>query len=211
MNEPIKHEGMGEQIVLAKKTVFQTPADTRMGIFFIQKGLLRFSRLNEDGKSFTVGLLGPGAVFGEIEEMVLGSRAVYIEAMQKTTLTHWSATRMVEMLQACPPDLKEMMFQLSKRLAEQEERMEKLALESVRDRVLHLLVQLCQRFGKVEEPFWKLTVSLSHQEIANMVGATRETVSLALASLVDEGMVLVSRMSIAVHASRMVDKKRECK
>nr|WP_255438336.1 helix-turn-helix domain-containing protein [Brevibacillus sp. AG162] len=49
----------------------------------------------------------------------------------------------------------------------------------------------------------------AHQEIANMVGATRETVSLALASLVDEGIVLVSRMSIAVHASRMVDKIRE--
>ncbi|WJQ82930.1 cyclic nucleotide-binding domain-containing protein [Brevibacillus brevis] len=74
---------MSEQIVLAKKTVFQTPTDTRMGIFFIQKGLLRLSRLNEEGKSFTVGLLGPGAVFGEIEEMVLGSRAVYIEAYAK--------------------------------------------------------------------------------------------------------------------------------
>ncbi|MFS0557097.1 Crp/Fnr family transcriptional regulator [Brevibacillus sp. 179-C9.3 HS] len=204
MKEWIEPDQTGEQIVLAKKTVFKTPNDTRKGVFFIQKGLIRLSRLNEHGKAFTVGLLGPGAVFGETCEMALGARAVYIEAMQKTILTHWSANRMEELLQACPPSLKEVMYQLSKRLGEQEERMEKLALDSVRERVLHLLVQLCRRFGEVEEPFWKLTLSLSHQEIANMVGATRETVSLALASLVEEGIVLVSRMSIAVHASRMV-------
>lgn len=205
MNESSSALPWAEKIILPKNSLFQTPDDVKKGAFFLQSGLLRLFRLKEDGKAFTLGLLGAGDVFGELGSLSLGLRSVYIEAVQETTIWAGEEKLANELLGSCPPFLRQMISCMSERLIEQSERMERLALDPVRDRVLHLLIQMCTRFGREDGAYWKLTVPLSHQEIANMVGATRETVSVVLGHLAEERILLMSRLSFALHRSLLDD------
>lgn len=193
-----------KSIVVRKQHLFQTPDLPKTGVYVIAEGILRLYRIKEDGKIFTVGLLGEGDVFGNIDSLSFGgSRGVFIEALQETVLHTWDVEQMSGYFLHTPPVLKQMLTQMAERLDDLEQRMESLALDTVRERVLLLLVQMCSRFGCREGAYWRLTIPLSHQEIANMVGSSRETVSTTISQLAKEKLLCVSRMSIALHRSVM--------
>ncbi len=79
-----------------------------------------------------------------------------------------------------------------------------LALGNVRDKVLHLVINLAQKFGVMEEEYHKIDMPLSHQEIGNMIGSTRETVTVALNDLVKENIIKIGRMSVYVKLDQAV-------
>lgn len=201
MNERNGSPLWSESLMIPKNRLVQTPDEVRKGAYLIRSGLLRCFRLAENGKVFSLGLLGSGEVFGEWGELSLGARDMYIETVQDTSLLFWEEKAAAELLAKCPPLMQQMLVRLSERLLAREERLEKLAYDPVRDRVLHVLLQLCRQFGKEEGAYWKVSVPLSHQELANMVGATRETVSVALGHLVEEGVLRKSRLTFALHGS----------
>ncbi|WP_246000527.1 Crp/Fnr family transcriptional regulator [Brevibacillus panacihumi] len=199
-----------EVIVVPRQSLFQTPEVHRSGVYVIMKGILRFYRLKEDGKMFTVELLGEGDVFGHVDSLSFGTtRGIYIEALQDTILKIWgSSDHASNDFQHSPFVLRQMLARMAERLENLEQRMESLALDSVRERVLLLLVQMCSRFGYQEGTYWRLSIPLSHQEIANMVGSSRETVSATLSQLAKEKLLLASRLSIRLHSSVMAPAHR---
>jgi hypothetical protein len=74
--------------------------------------------------------------------------------------------------------------------------LEQLALHGLRQRVIHLLSTLSAKFGVIQDGYALIDLPLSHQEIANMLGASREAVSGLMGELAKEGVVKVSRMSV---------------
>ncbi len=69
---------------------------------------------------------------------------------------------------------------LSERLNEQNAMLEQLALGGIRDRVLFLLVKLSEQFGVAAGEYHRIDLPLTHRELANMIGATRESVTVVL-------------------------------
>ncbi|MFC5452575.1 Crp/Fnr family transcriptional regulator [Paenibacillus aestuarii] len=80
------------------------------------------------------------------------------------------------------------------------ELLEKLAIGNVEDRVLHLLLKLSEQFGTENDCFVKIDFPLTHQEIANMIGVTRESVTTILKDLSPKGIIRTGRMQISVHS-----------
>ncbi|REE88561.1 CRP/FNR family transcriptional regulator [Paenibacillus taihuensis] len=74
--------------------------------------------------------------------------------------------------------------------------MEQFVLHSLRRRVLHLLSTLSAQFGIIQDGYALIDLPLSHQEIANMLGASREAVSNLMSELAKEGIVKTSRLSV---------------
>ena len=74
--------------------------------------------------------------------------------------------------------------------------MEQLALHGLRKRVLHLLSTLGAKFGVNQDGYALIDLPLSHQEIANMIGASREAVSSVMSELAKEGVVKTSHLSV---------------
>jgi CRP/FNR family transcriptional regulator len=91
---------------------------------------------------------------------------------------------------------------LSTRLRELEDLLERLALASVRTRLLHLLVKLAERFGAPDGRLVRLEVELSHQDLADMVGCSRESVTLSLRELAEQGLVRTGRRRLWVDLER---------
>ena len=84
-----------------------------------------------------------------------------------------------------------------------ENRLRNIMFRSNRERVLSILVELVENYGKPQGGEWEIGLHLSHQEFASLIGATRETVTVALGHLQLEGLIRVNRRRITV-----VDRQR---
>jgi len=83
-----------------------------------------------------------------------------------------------------------------------ERRLRNLLFLSNRDRLTHLLLELAEEYGRRTNEGVELGVKLSHQELANVIGSTRETVTVVLGELQSEGLVKVGRRRIVLLNSK---------
>lgn len=190
---------------LPKGTLVQTPDLHRDGLFFVKAGKLRLYKINSEGKQFTVGILGNGNMFGEIDTFSFGTKGLYIETMEETLICSVLKEHFENFLLKRPELAMKFLKEFSNMLRERDELLEKLALGDVRDRVLHLLLKLADQFGIDDDEFVKIDLPLTHQEVANMIGATRESVTVILNELVKEGVLQTGRKTISIEVNKARD------
>jgi len=171
-------------------------------LYLVKRGYVRLYRVTPEGRQLTVSLVGPGNVFGELEGLSTGTRHSFAEALTDVLLCVLRDADLERLMRAYPEVAVRMVRVLSGRLRELEDLLEELALSSVRTRLLHLLVKLAETFGSAEGPFRRLNVGLSHQDLADMVGCSRETVTLTLRELARGGLVRTARRRVWVDAER---------
>ncbi|WP_141725790.1 Crp/Fnr family transcriptional regulator, partial [Staphylococcus aureus] len=78
---------------------------------------------------------------------------------------------------------------LSTKLKEMYETGQEIALDNVKDRIIALLIKLSSKFGQEDDEWKTINVKITHQDIATMIGSTRETVSILMGELKKEGIV----------------------
>jgi CRP/FNR family transcriptional regulator len=202
MEDLMEIERMAPMTRLKKGELIQTPDTFREGLYFLKEGKLKLYKINLEGKQFIVSILGAGNVFGEIDSFSLGTRDTFIETMEDTILCSLGKEIFEQFLIERPHLAVKMMKELSALLQERDAQLTQMALGDVRKKVLHLLVKLGQKFGIPEDAFHKIDMALTHQEIANMIGSTRETVTVTLNELAKLEMIKTGRMSIHVDLNR---------
>jgi CRP-like cAMP-binding protein len=206
MEDLIWLEKMAPMSTLKKNTLIQAPDTFREGLYLLKEGKLRIYKINSEGKQFTLGILGNGNVFGEIDSLSLGTRDVYIETIEDTILCSLAKDQFEKFLVDRPQLIMKFLKALSERLNERDSMLEQLALGGIRDRVLHLLLKLSEQFGVIEGgEYHKIDLPLTHQELANMLGVTRESVTVVLNELVKEDIIRTGRKSIHVRRDKVKD------
>ena len=90
-----------------------------------------------------------------------------------------------------------------------ERRLKSLLFRSNRERLVHLLLELADKYGRRGPEGVELSIKLSHQELASIIGSTRETVTVVLGELQNEGRVIIRRRQIVLtqmdELGRMID------
>jgi CRP-like cAMP-binding protein len=79
-----------------------------------------------------------------------------------------------------------------------EKRLRNLLFRSNRERVIHLLLELCEKYGQMTDDGIALNIRLSHQEMACIIGSTRETVTVVLGQLQKENFLRISRRRVII-------------
>lgn len=203
MEELQEIEKMTPMTMIKRGELIQSPDTFREGLYLLKEGKLKLYKINPEGKQFIVSILGSGNVFGEIDSFSLGTRDTFIETMDETMLCSLGKEQFEQFLVDRPHLTVKIMKELSRLLQERDAMLSQLALGNVRDRILHLLKTLAQKFGVLEDEFHKIDIPLSHQEIANMIGSTRETVTVILNDLSKQGIIKTGRMSIHVNLAHL--------
>lgn len=185
---------------VSRGTVISSPDRATEVIYMLKDGHVRLYRLSPDGKEFTTALLGPGNIFGQSGEFSLGTADSFAEAVDDCILCLLTRSDLESLLERHPRLARRMVQILSSRLREAEEAMSYLALADLRARLLHLLVRLAQEFGRPEAGGWvQVATDLSHQDLAKMIGATRETISAHLSAMGREGLVRTGRKLLRIN------------
>lgn len=193
--------------VVPKNTYIQTPTTFSEGLFFVKKGKVRLYRLNVDGKQFTSDILSEGNVFGEMNVISFGTKDHYIEAMEECHICTIDPVRFEEFVATRPRFLMSLMQVLSDRIKSMSQLTQNLAIGNLHDKILCVLLKLSDQLGvKSEDNYYKINVPLSHQEIANLIGASREAVTVALQELVKAEVLQTGFRTILIHHDKVLER-----
>lgn len=168
-------------------------------LYFIKEGFVKLFHTSEDGRDTVIYLYGPGSVLG-IRALTSRDRALKhnVEALTNVTMVTMPRQEYLDLLTGNPQYLVDLLHVFIERLNYTERRLEGFILTDVTDRVADFLADLAQRFGVEKGGKIELPLRLTHQRIAEFVGAVRETVTASMQKLAAEGSICDDRGSISI-------------
>lgn len=185
-----------------RKSPIYLPADEADAVLLLARGKVKICHLTPDGKQAILAFIEPGELFGELALLQPNEREEYAEAVDPS-LVILIPRQEIERLMERHPGLSLGVTKLiGLRRQRIERRLKYLLFRSNRDRLVHLLLELAEQYGTAEEGGVGLRVRLSHQDLANIIGSTRETVTVLLGELQQEGLVSLGRKKIVIQNVR---------
>jgi CRP/FNR family transcriptional regulator, cyclic AMP receptor protein len=185
------------------------PSDLGDCVLLLISGRVKIFHNTQDGKQAVLAIIDPGELFGELAIATLedGQRDEYAETMEASTIVLIPADD-IRRMAAEHPSLSlgiTKLMGLSRRRVER--RLKSLLFRSNRERLVHLLFDLAEKYGRyTRDGGISLGIHLSHQELASIIGSTRETVTLVLGELQAEGAITVNRREVILcQAGRLAE------
>ena len=171
--------------------VFFTPGETGEVLFILKRGRVNLYRINPDGKKLVTSTIGAGTVFGEMSLVAQAMHDTFAEAAEDCTLCVMSRSDVEHLLLSKPRVALRFMEMIAERLKDVETRMETVAFKRVPTRIATFLLQLAnEETNKIK--------GVSHQDLADMVGTYRETVTRILNEFQANGHVELGRLSVSI-------------
>jgi CRP-like cAMP-binding protein len=170
------------------------------GLHLLLEGRMKTLRFSRDGRVIILDLLSAGDVFGEMS-LVAGGRAepTYAEALEDVEVETVPVLLVERVLGARPALALAMARLMGARRSGLERRLEDQIFEKVPTRLSRLLLELAERFGAPAGGGTILEIPLSQQDLGNLIGASREIVSLTLSDLRRRGALSMAGRRIVVH------------
>jgi CRP/FNR family cyclic AMP-dependent transcriptional regulator len=179
-------------ITARRGQLIYTPGETREGLFLLKAGSVRLYRLTADGKKLVLSTLEPHTVFGDMPLAGQQMYGAYAEALSDCTLCVLGRADLEKLIESKPLVAIRLLEIVGQRLVEAEGVIEDFAFKGVPARLATLLVRLSSRDGTDE------VRGYSHQELAEMIGSYRETVTVTLDDFKRRGLVAVGRRHIQI-------------
>jgi CRP/FNR family transcriptional regulator, cyclic AMP receptor protein len=163
---------------------------TRMpqDVYLLEEGLVRIFRLSADGQELTVGYVRPGEIFGEVSVITQEPRGSFAVTARNSTMLQIPRNVFLGTLRSSKP-LYEVTKRIGLRLVRCQSRAEDLVFCDARTRLARLLVRLAREFGGQTDLGHAIALDLTGQDLATLIGTTRQTASVALAEMTRSGLV----------------------
>ena len=185
-------------------------------IYIVRSGCIRLYKTLPDGRSINLGLLGPNTIFAQEEPFDGLSTGSSAEALVDSTVSIVETDDLAAVIAESPELASAMVNGMTRRLTELQTLAEHLLVRDTSVRLATTLLTLAKGFGRpTADGMTAITLPLTHQSLANMIGSNRVTVTRKLIELQEKGMVRsLGRNSIAVdpealltHAQSAADAK----
>ena len=161
--------------------------------FIILEGSVKVTRDSEDGREVILAVLSSGNFFGEISLLDGKTRSANAIAIEKTSLMILKRNDFLQLLKEIPQISISLLSELAKRIRKTDEQVENLAFSDAEKRIGISILSISEQLGVVKNGLVKIPKLPFHQDIANMAGTSRETVSRMLKLL--ETKKLITRNS----------------
>jgi CRP/FNR family cyclic AMP-dependent transcriptional regulator len=181
-----------------KKAVIYFPDQPGESVLLLARGRVKILSLTPGGRETIVAFVEPGELFGELAVLDASPRSEYAEAVEESLTLAIPRDELVALMARRPDVALAITKLIGLRRRRVETRLKNLLFRTTRERTAAVLVELTESHGRAVGPYWEIAIRLSHQDLANLVGATRETVTLTLGQMQKEGLIRVSRRRITV-------------
>jgi CRP/FNR family transcriptional regulator, cyclic AMP receptor protein len=172
--------------------IFYTPEESGEVLFLLKKGRVQLYRLSPEGKKIVIATLGPGAIFGEMSLVGQGMHSSFAEAAEECVLCVMSRADVERLMQERPQVALRMVEVLGKRLMQAEQQLEEIAFKGMPARLASLLLRLASESGSHE------VIGYTHQDLAEMLGTYRETMTHTLNNLAASGLIQIERKKLTL-------------
>ena len=194
-------------IRLNKGEVLFHEGDAEDRLYVVITGKVKLGRSGSAGRENLLAILGPGQMFGELSLFDPGPRsttATAVTACEIRTLEHDELTGW---LTGRPEVARGLLGQLAARLRRANDVVADLVFSDVPGRVAKQLLELANRFGDKREDGVHVHHDLTQEELAQLVGASRETVNKALADFAARGWIRLEPRSVTILDTERVERR----
>ena len=183
---------------LAAKEVLFRKGDPGNQLYAVLKGRLKILAAGADGKEVVFGIDGPGQVIGEIALLDSNPRSATVVAMEECELLTLHRRDLIPFLEKHPKVTIELAGVLAARLRNLSEHTEDALFLTLASRLAKTLLQLSATYGRETSDGLLIDIRLPQQDLADLVGTTRESVNKQLRSWEEEGLVKLERTRITI-------------
>ncbi|EJZ87616.1 hypothetical protein HMPREF9241_00244 [Schaalia turicensis ACS-279-V-Col4] len=188
---------MGHTTLRRGETLFDE-GDLGDRLYIITEGKVKLGHTSNDGRESLLAVLGPGEIIGELTLFDPGPRSTTATAVSPVSLLHLDHEDLMEILDTNPTLAKHMLKALAQRLRRTNESLSDLVFSDVPGRVAKALLDLADRFGTASDKGVHVPHDLTQEELAQLVGASRETVNKSLADFVSRGWIRLEGRAVTL-------------
>lgn len=182
---------LGQRRTYKKGEFLYHQEDVSSLFYFILSGRVQVSIFREDGGEFVLEVMGRWALCGEADAFELAPRFSAAVAVEETEVMVFDASTM-EQVFATHPELAVALLRIaSLKQRVLGRRLEHLASPKPEKRIIELLNRLADLYGREENGAIVIEITLTHEQISAMTGASRVTVTRTLTRLRDEGVLAI--------------------
>jgi len=176
-------------------------------LYVILDGKIKLTRTAPDGRENLLSVLGPGEMFGELSLFDPRPRTASAVAVTDSKLAGLGHDYLRHWLTGRPDVAMHLLQALAQRLRRANDVMADLVFTDVPGRVAKALLDLADRFGEQEEEGLQVHHDLTQEELAQLVGASRETVNKALADFAHRGWIRLEGKSVLISDSERLARR----
>jgi CRP-like cAMP-binding protein len=189
-----QNKDVGESMIVrsfAAGEVVCAADEMARSLFLVASGRVQLYRTTEDDRRFVVATLGPGSMFGEDSLLGVEGPDTYAVGLEPGTLWVMPRKQAIEISSTDAMFGFGLMQAMGQRLMEAENRLERMAYSTISSRLAALLLELSGDEGDA-------VVYATHQELADMLGTWRETISKTLQDFRRRGLVASGRRQLTL-------------
>ena len=187
-----------EQVDFPRGHVIFAEGEPGDRLYIIQSGKVKLGRKSPDGRENLLAIMGPGQMFGELSLFDPGPRSATVTAVTDATFASLSHEDLLRWLEGRPVVARGLLAQLAGRLRKANDVVADLVFSDVPGRVAKALLDLADRFGRTADDGVHVHHDLTQEELAQLVGASRETVNKALADFASRGWLRLEPRSVVI-------------
>ena len=157
--------------------------------FFVSEGSVKVTRLSKDGKEVILAMLNKGEFFGEMALLDGESRSANVIALEKTEVLTLNREDFLSVLEKYPQIAIQLLKEMAHRLRKSDRQIASLSLSDAEKRIALCILRFADEQGVIKNGEVNIPKIPIQQDIANMSGTSRETVSRALNLLEKEKFI----------------------
>src|SRR4051794_30991244 len=167
-------------------------------LYIIVSGKVKIGRRSPDGRENLLNIMGPSDMFGELSIFDPGPRTSTATTVTEVRALSMGRPELREWISKRPEIAEQLLRVLARRLRRTNNMLADLIFTDVPGRVAKALLQFARQFGSQEAGLLRVTHDLTQEEIAQYVGASRETVNKALADFAHRGWLRLEGKSVLI-------------
>ena len=167
-------------------------------LYIVVTGKVKIGRRATDGRENMLSVMGPSDMFGELSLFDPGPRTATATVLTDGRLASLAHSSLRPWINDRPEIAEQLLRVLARRLRRTNDALADLIFTDVPGRVAKQLLALAERFGSPEGEGTRVHHDLTQEELAQLVGASRETVNKALADFASRGWVRVDSRALTI-------------
>lgn len=198
-------KGHAEPKVYKRGEFVYFPNDTSNKVYYIEQGRVKIGAYSDEGKEIIKTVLQKGEVFGELAVVGEKKRAEFAQAMEQVMVCVMSVNSVKELMQSSQNFSLQITQIIGNKLIRTQRRLESLVFKDARSRIIEFLRDLAIEKGQRVGYEMLVRKFFTHQEIANLTGTSRQTVTTILNELREDNYIYFDRKKLLVRDVKQLE------
>lgn len=184
-----KIESIGTRKSYKKNDVILMEEESGTALFVIVTGKVKVARSSSDGREVILSILSDSDFFGEMAILDGLTRSATVTSIEETELFLLQRNDFMNLLHEHPEISVSLLYEMTKRLRAADMKIKALSLKDAEGKVATVILQLADEIGKIKQGKVEIDKLPLQQDLANMAGTSRETISRTLHSFAKKGLI----------------------